>query len=347
MRLPLEKVAVLERARLTLVPVYGDVARCGLGADERPFASGRESRASKAAEAGGKDRFLHRIRRQFSPTAARQKLVAPGCAIGIQCLVAWNAGMEVPRGDGRCRGVGRGVVHVVVSDLDCGSGVAPSHAGRPDHADFGCGVPSAELGHQRLGAGQFTGEGIAHADGDRRWRSLALLHNVKMGVEAGDLVDFGLRETHFLRERPQMRRREVPVAVLDEVEVLDQQVAIARTARREDPESPQARGPHTADPSASGARVRVPSSRPRRRSYHCRMATLAYAVPRSPPTIGPPNPDHCNTVSVKTPSPWLIVGGVGSQATVHAGIATRSVGLGGLAQAVPIRRLASVLREPE
>src|SRR6266849_4417343 len=48
-----------------------------------------------------------------------------------------------------------------------------------------------------------------------------------MGVEGRDLVDLRERELHLLRERGEMRGGEVPVAVLDEMQMLDQQVAPA------------------------------------------------------------------------------------------------------------------------
>ena len=56
---------------------------------------------------------------------------------------------------------------------------------------------------------------------------LAFLHHVEMGVEGRDLVDFGERELHLLRQRGEMRGREMPVAVLDQVQMLDQQIAPA------------------------------------------------------------------------------------------------------------------------
>ena len=49
-----------------------------------------------------------------------------------------------------------------------------------------------------------------------------------MGVEGRDLVDLGLGEPHLLGERGQMRGRQVAEAVLDQVQMLDQQVAPAR-----------------------------------------------------------------------------------------------------------------------
>src|SRR5258708_20564444 len=47
-------------------------------------------------------------------------------------------------------------------------------------------------------------------------------------VEGRDLVDLGQREAHFPGERREMRSGEVAVAVLDAVQVLDQQIGAAR-----------------------------------------------------------------------------------------------------------------------
>ena len=48
-----------------------------------------------------------------------------------------------------------------------------------------------------------------------------------MGVEGGDLVDLGQRQSHLVGERRQMRGRKIAVVVLDEVQMLDQQIAPA------------------------------------------------------------------------------------------------------------------------
>jgi hypothetical protein len=57
---------------------------------------------------------------------------------------------------------------------------------------------------------------------------LPLLHDLEVVVEGRDLVHLGLRELHLLRERRQVRRGEMAVAVVDPVQMLDQQVAPPR-----------------------------------------------------------------------------------------------------------------------
>ena len=56
---------------------------------------------------------------------------------------------------------------------------------------------------------------------------LALLHHVEMSVEGRDLIDLGERKLHLGGERGEMRGREMAVAVLDQVQVLDQEIALA------------------------------------------------------------------------------------------------------------------------
>ena len=54
-----------------------------------------------------------------------------------------------------------------------------------------------------------------------------------MRVERRDLVNFSERKLHFLRERSEMRGREIAVAVLNEMQVLDQKIALARAVAQE------------------------------------------------------------------------------------------------------------------
>ena len=81
-------------------------------------------------------------------------------------------------------------------------------------------------------AGDVAGETLAYPDGDRRRRLIQciLLHHVEMVIEGRHLVDFRLRHAHFLREGGKMRRAQPSVTILDEVQVLDKQVAAARRA---------------------------------------------------------------------------------------------------------------------
>ena len=63
----------------------------------------------------------------------------------------------------------------------------------------------------------------------------AFLHHVEMRIEGGDLVDLGLRQPHLGGERGEMGGGEMAVAVLDEMQILDQQVAPARPVGQQRP----------------------------------------------------------------------------------------------------------------
>src|SRR3546814_7932097 len=54
----------------------------------------------------------------------------------------------------------------------------------------------------------------------------SLQHHVEMSVEGGDLVHLRQRHSHGVRERRQMRMRQAAVAILDQMQMLDQQVAL-------------------------------------------------------------------------------------------------------------------------
>ena len=99
---------------------------------------------------------------------------------------------------------------------------------------------------QLLGARHRAGQRIAHAHGDRRRRRLAFLHHVEMRVEGRDLVDLGQRHLHLGGERGEMRGGEMAVVVLDEMQMLDQQIAPARPVGR------AARAPRRARPGRPG-----------------------------------------------------------------------------------------------
>src|SRR5207248_1876446 len=66
-----------------------------------------------------------------------------------------------------------------------------------------------------------------------RGDSFAFLDDVEVVVEGSDLENLALRHAHFFGQRGEMPRREVAEAVLQLVQVLDQEVAAAgRIAQR-------------------------------------------------------------------------------------------------------------------
>src|SRR3546814_9847729 len=67
----------------------------------------------------------------------------------------------------------------------------------------------------------------------RSRRRLALQHDVEVGVEGGDLIDRRHRQIHLLGQRAQVARRQVAVAVLNPVQVLDQQIRPPRAVAQQ------------------------------------------------------------------------------------------------------------------
>ena len=130
---------------------------------------------------------------------------------------------------GAVRDRGRDAVRGRLHHLDVAHGadrraVAGAHAGRAHDADVGA-EPVRQVLQEMLGARHGAGERIAHAHGDGGRRRLAFLHHVEMGIEGRDLVHFGERELHLQRQRGEMGGREAAVRVLDQMQVLDQEIA--------------------------------------------------------------------------------------------------------------------------
>src|SRR5690606_37150094 len=80
----------------------------------------------------------------------------------------------------------------------------------------------------------------AHRHGGRR--VVILIHDVEMVIEGRDLVDFRPRQLHLVRERREMRDAEAAVAILDAMEVLDEEVAAAGLIAQQPGNVPQCPG---------------------------------------------------------------------------------------------------------
>ena len=122
--------------------------------------------------------------------------------------------------------VHRGFHNLRVTDRADRRSVTGAHT-RCAHDPHIAAKPVRQFAQQMLSARHRTGKRIAHAHGDGGQRGIALLHHVEMGVKGRDLVDFRERELHLMGERREMGRREPPVFVLDEMEILDQEIAPA------------------------------------------------------------------------------------------------------------------------
>src|SRR5262249_27982372 len=127
-----------------------------------------------------------------------------------------------------CRGDAflAGPHHLHVADRADGRAVASPHAGSAHDANVGP-EPVRESAQEMLGSGHRAGERIAnpHCGGGRR--RLVFFHHVEMRVESRNFVDLSERKLHLLRERGEVRGGEIAVAILNEVQMLDQQIAPA------------------------------------------------------------------------------------------------------------------------
>ena len=84
---------------------------------------------------------------------------------------------------------------------------------------------------QILRTGHFAGQGLAHTHRHRGRHGITRFNDVKVMIKGRHFVDFALRHGQFGRQRGQMALGQVAVAILDAVQVFDQQV----TPKRQSP----------------------------------------------------------------------------------------------------------------
>ena len=102
--------------------------------------------------------------------------------------------------------------------------------------------PLLEPGDELARAEQLAGDRVADAHGQGRRHPLAFLDDIEVVVEGRDLVDLGGGELHLLGERDDVCGRDAVIAVLDPVQVLDEQIATPRLLAEELPYLRQGRG---------------------------------------------------------------------------------------------------------
>ena len=124
-------------------------------------------------------------------------------------------------------GLDRGLVDMAMADLGHRRMLAAPHAGCPQHPDFRT-QPRRQGRQQGLGALELAAQGIADPDREGRGRGLAFGDDVEMGIEGGDLIDLRHGDLHLLGQGREMAGGEMAIAVLEEMQELDQQIAVAR-----------------------------------------------------------------------------------------------------------------------
>ena len=86
---------------------------------------------------------------------------------------------------------------------------------------------------QLFGACHLTGNAVADADRARRDGRIVRLHHIEMGVEGGNLIGFRETEAQFGGKRCEMASGYLAIGVLHEMQIFDQQVALARAGTEE------------------------------------------------------------------------------------------------------------------
>ena len=119
------------------------------------------------------------------------------------------------------------MIDEVMADLGRRRGVAAADAGRAHHANAGTGLV-LQFVQQLFRAQHGAGQRIADANGQRRDVGLAFLHHVEMRVEGRGLEHLRKRQLHLVGKRREMRGRDLAIFVLDQVQVLDQEIAPPR-----------------------------------------------------------------------------------------------------------------------
>ncbi|OGO68882.1 MAG: hypothetical protein A3H36_09200 [Chloroflexi bacterium RIFCSPLOWO2_02_FULL_71_16] len=226
-RIALEADAVLERARLALVGVQDGVLGRGLSAHDPPLAARRETRPAEAAQAGGLEGLDDLRPVALAREARPQQGVATLADVLIEGHRAGRADPAVLAGDRRPHLVRPGIPDHATTGLDRGRDIAASDAGASLDLD-------ADRGGDRARAfarsGEDAGKAVACPDPEPRRRGRAVRQHVEPRVEGRDLVGLGERDAHLGGEGGEVRVPYPAVAVLDGVEVLEQEVAVARRA---------------------------------------------------------------------------------------------------------------------
>src|SRR6266851_4940189 len=227
MRVGLEVMAVLEGAGLALIGVDRHQARALLLAHEAPFAPGGKAGAAEPAQLRILERLENALDIPLAREAVLEQTVAAAGAIGGEADIVRH--MRVGRAIRHRLGdaAQRRLLVQGVADRCNRRVVATAHAGRTDNPHARS-QTLRQLGEEGLRAEERTGQAVADAHGDGRRRRLPIHHDVKMGVERGDLVDLDESQFHLVSQRRQVAGMQAAVPVLNEVQMLNQEIALTR-----------------------------------------------------------------------------------------------------------------------
>src|SRR5690606_36753295 len=222
-RVRLQAESVLERARLTLIPIACHTARSRCTANELPLAMQREARAAESAKAACLYLRNDVLRTARTTHAFREECIAAVRAIRRVVRILRDDRLDLVTSHCVGDGCSAGALDRVASDNGHRCTVATADTRRRDHADTRTERVPQRV-EQLVASGEVTGDRVADADGDRRWRDVALLHDVEMVVERRHLVGLRRRQPELEGEGVELRDRQVAVVILQQVKVLDEQV---------------------------------------------------------------------------------------------------------------------------
>ena len=120
-----------------------------------------------------------------------------------------------------------------MADLGDWRSVAEAYAGSAHHTNAGAGLV-LQFVQQLFRAEHRAGERVADPDSQRRDVRLAFLHDVEMRVEGRGLEHFGKRQLHLVGKRCEMGGRDLMILVLDQMQMLDQQIAAPRPVAKQE-----------------------------------------------------------------------------------------------------------------
>ncbi len=228
MRRAFEHVAILEGPGLALVAVDGEEPRRRRLLHEAELLARREACTAEAAQSGDEHLAPDLVRGPGAAPESEERLVAATRAVDLEVRIGRDHRVDGARFDRRLHVLRRGMPDMVAPDDDHRRHFAPPHAGGVQHTDLRRIEPGRQRVGECIGPGEFAGERIADPDGERGRRGLVFLHHIEMRVEGRHFPDRRLRQPHLLGERPQMRGAQMAVFVLDQVQMLDQQIAPPR-----------------------------------------------------------------------------------------------------------------------
>ena len=229
----LQVVTILDRARLALVGVDHHVSRRRLGAHEGPLAEGREARTAETPQARGLEHRAQLVN-AHPPGAQRleQREAALG-AISVEPLPVDRRRRQVAGCQHRLDRRSAGMAEVAMTDLHHRRLMAATHAWRGDHPHGARIGRRRQFGLKPVGARELARQRIAHPDRQRRRWRLVVVDDVEVGIEAGGLEHRGHRQAHPLCQGAQVPGRQMAEAILDGMQVLDQQVRRGAAARQQ------------------------------------------------------------------------------------------------------------------